>query len=171
MAVRMATDRFQSPSTPPTDFRGLIDRILAYVHHEPDRSYRLTVGTDSLPSADGRVALVTAVVLQRVGSGGIYLWRREVQRAVTLRDRMLAEALASIALGVQLRDDARLQPLLVRTMEVHVDIGENGPSRDMIAEVVGMVVAYGFVVRTKPEAYAASTVADRYTVPAYGLAD
>lgn len=167
----MASDRFHSPSAPPTDFAGLVRRILTYVRQESDRTYRLTVGTDSLPSADGRAVLVTAVVLHRVGSGGVYFWRRAVQPVVTLRDRMLAEALASIDLGVRLRDDASIHPLVGGTIEVHVDVGENGPTRAMIAELVGMVVAYGFVVRTKPDAYAASAVADRYTVPAYALAD
>lgn len=167
----MAVDRFQSPSQPPVDFRGLVDRVLAYVGQQPDRNYRLTVGTDSLPSAGDQAVLVTAIVLHRVGSGGIYFWCRQRSRTPTLRERMLAEALASITLGTQLRDDPRLAPLVSGTMEVHVDIGENGPTRAMIAEIVGMVVAHGFIVRTKPASFAASTVADRHTVPVYALAD
>ena len=44
-----------------------------------------------------------------------------------------------------------------------MDIGRNGPTKDMIKEVVGMIKGSGYMVRIKPEAYAASTVADRYT--------
>lgn len=84
---------------------------------------------------------------------------------------MIAEALASLALATRLREDARVQQLLTGRMEIHVDVGENGPTRQMIAEIVGMVVAHGFTVRTKPDAYAASKVADRHTVAAYALAD
>ncbi|KKR03433.1 MAG: hypothetical protein UT31_C0021G0001, partial [Parcubacteria group bacterium GW2011_GWF2_39_13b] len=48
-------------------------------------------------------------------------------------------------------------------LEIHVDIGQTGPTRDMIKEIVGMVNGFGFSARTKPESYAASKVADKYT--------
>ncbi len=48
-------------------------------------------------------------------------------------------------------------------LEIHVDVGEHGDTRDMIKEVVGMVTGNGFVAKTKPQAYAASYVADKHT--------
>ena len=47
-------------------------------------------------------------------------------------------------------------------LEVHVDVGTNGTSSKMIQEVVGMVRANNLEAKTKPESYAASSVADRY---------
>ena len=47
--------------------------------------------------------------------------------------------------------------------EIHADIGENGETKAMIQEVVGMIRAHNFEAKTKPESYAASKVADRYT--------
>ncbi|MDP2598474.1 MAG: ribonuclease H-like YkuK family protein, partial [Candidatus Liptonbacteria bacterium] len=46
--------------------------------------------------------------------------------------------------------------------EIHIDVGENGPTKAMIQEVVGMVRANNFEAKTKPESYAASNIADRH---------
>ena len=48
-------------------------------------------------------------------------------------------------------------------IQIHVDIGHNGETRDMINEVVGMVRGSGYEVKIKPDSYGASKVADRYT--------
>ena len=48
-------------------------------------------------------------------------------------------------------------------LEIHVDIGRVGETREMLNEVVGMVRGQGFEVKIKPEAYGAACVADRYT--------
>ena len=53
--------------------------------------------------------------------------------------------------------------LLQFNLEIHVDIGENGRTKEMIDEVVGMIIGSGLAVRIKPQAYAASSVADKYT--------
>ncbi len=52
---------------------------------------------------------------------------------------------------------------IVFDFEVHVDIGSKGATRDMLQEIIGMVRGYGFQVKTKPESYGATKVADRYT--------
>ncbi|MGI6575851.1 MAG: ribonuclease H-like YkuK family protein [bacterium] len=48
-------------------------------------------------------------------------------------------------------------------VEVHLDVGKEGETKEMIREIVGMVTGSGFNARIKPESYGASTVADRYT--------
>jgi predicted RNase H-related nuclease YkuK (DUF458 family) len=48
-------------------------------------------------------------------------------------------------------------------LEIHLDIGPDGETRDLIREIVGMVMGSGFNAKIKPDAYAASSVADRYT--------
>jgi len=47
-------------------------------------------------------------------------------------------------------------------VEVHIDVGQNGPTREVIKELVGLVKSSGFEARIKPDAYVASTVADKY---------
>ncbi len=46
---------------------------------------------------------------------------------------------------------------------IHADIGENGDTKDMVKEVVGLIRGNGFEPKIKPEAYVATAVADRYT--------
>ncbi|MBI3115393.1 MAG: ribonuclease H-like YkuK family protein [Candidatus Kerfeldbacteria bacterium] len=168
----MALERFHSPSLGLLDFQRVVGRLTSFVRAHDVGHYRLIIGTDSLPSIDGHVQLVSAIVFHRIGRGGIYFWQRtRHEHVVTLRDRMYREALQSLALAKRLREHPQLQPLVGSLIEVHVDIGENGPTRQMIAEIVGMVTASGFTVRTKPDAYAASKVADRHTAPVYALAD
>jgi predicted RNase H-related nuclease YkuK (DUF458 family) len=48
-------------------------------------------------------------------------------------------------------------------VEVHVDIGQNGDTKELIREVVGWVMGSGFKVKIKPNACGATKVADRYT--------
>jgi len=61
----------------------------------------------------------------------------------------------------QLKDS--LAGLAPYALEIHIDVGEVGPTREMIKEVVGMVTGSGFTAKTKPEAYGAASVADKYT--------
>jgi predicted RNase H-related nuclease YkuK (DUF458 family) len=42
-------------------------------------------------------------------------------------------------------------------------VGPVGKTRDMIKEVVGMVNGNGFVAKTKPDSWGASSVADKHT--------
>lgn len=160
------SEQFNSPSLGQLDLVHLTARMRNFVQVDPDRPYRLIVGSDSLPGNDGHVYLVSAIVLHRVGNGGIYFWRRKLTHKLhTLRDRMYAEALASIGLAQQLEAIPELKPLLRNHIEIHVDVGEDGPTREMIQELVGMIVAHGYQARTKPESFAASKVADRHTIP------
>ena len=48
-------------------------------------------------------------------------------------------------------------------VEIHLDVGNNGATKELIKEVVGMVNGSGFTCRIKPQAYGASSVADRFT--------
>lgn len=158
---------FQSPSRGVLPLRSVIERMLAFQRELVDAHYRLLIGTDSLPGIKGEAVLVTAVVLLRHGNGGIYFWRRErFQKLITLRQRIYQEALTSIDTARLFISQPDCQPLLSSNIEIHVDIGHHGPTRDMIREIVGMVRANGFPVFTKPDSVAASTVADRHTVPA-----
>lgn len=159
------TEPFHSPTVGPLHLDGVLERMTLFRAEQQEAVYRLLIGTDSLPGHNGAAVFVTAVVLQREGNGGIYFWKRQRQTGfITLRQRMYQEALLSLNTARAFVDKLSLQPLLDRTLEIHIDIGQYGPTREMIREIVGMVEAHGFPVRTKPYAIAASSVADRYTV-------
>ena len=141
----------------------VVAEIIAYMRSEPERHYKVTLGTDSELLADKDADLVTAVVVHRVGNGGRYFWRRfELGKFHTLRDRMIREALISLDLARKVLMDLKKETLPDFEFEIHADIGERGPTRAVIQEIVGMIRANNFEVRIKPFSYAATNVADRH---------
>lgn len=160
---------FVSPSQGKLTLEKVIHEITLFISEENRRGYRLVIGTDS--QVNHGVDFVNAIVVHRVGRGGRYFWRRlrrEYKKPLALKARMFSEANLSIELAVEVL--ALLQQELASAfvelsphIEVHIDIGQNGPTKDMIKELVGMVKGSGFEAHIKPEAYAASCVADKYT--------
>ncbi|MBI4092815.1 MAG: ribonuclease H-like YkuK family protein [Candidatus Kerfeldbacteria bacterium] len=162
---------FHSPTYGQLTEPAVVGRIRSFIVAQHHRAYRLIIGSDSLPSNGSGSYLVTAVVLHRVGNGGIYFWHRTMKRGLhSLRERMYAEALASINMAQRLEKSPALQKLIKSNLEIHVDVGEEGPTREMIHEIVGMIVGYGYSAKIKPDSFAASKVADRHTIPVPRLA-
>jgi predicted RNase H-related nuclease YkuK (DUF458 family) len=81
---------------------------------------------------------------------------------MSLKQRIYQEAIFSIECANEIKEVFKEENTLY-DLEIHVDIGTVGQTKTMINEVIGMVRGSGFPVRTKPYAYAASTIADRYT--------
>lgn len=150
----------------------VLEMIKEFLEDEPTGEYSLVIGTDShekngsgLTNRD--INLVTAIVVHRRGFGGKYFWNKKHAGNIhTLREKIYAETMTSLDFA------ATFVPLLkkklnghspIYNLEIHIDVGEHGDSRDMIKEVVGMVTGNGFVAKTKPEAYGASYVADKHT--------
>lgn len=46
---------------------------------------------------------------------------------------------------------------------IHADVGEVGKTKEMVKEVTGLIRSNGFEPCIKPQSFAASVVADRYT--------
>ena len=155
---------FQSPTHGPLELAQIRDKILAFLSAEPEKKYQLVVGTDSQPHNGSGVDFVTAVVVHRIGTGGIYFWKRIVnKKTYVLRARMYEEATMSLEMAETVLALLHRDGITKYDVEIHVDIGKFGDTRDMISEIVGMIRGSGYAVKTKPESYAASKVADRYT--------
>lgn len=163
---------FQSSTHGQLHLEEVLDIIKLFLEEDPQSEYSLVIGTDSqekIDSLDGKklVNLVTAVVIHRKGFGGKYFWQRKrILNIHSLREKIYAETFASLEFAT------KFVPLLKKTLngkspnyhlEIHVDVGEHGETREMIKEVVGMVNGNGFIAKTKPEAYGASYVADKHT--------
>lgn len=142
-----------------------LSEIVKFVKSKPERFYKIVVGTDS--EASSPVSLVTAITIWRVGNGAIHFWTKSEERGFhSLRDRITQEAINSIMLAQEIR--SRLQELLGDEFfwdgnEVHVDIGEKGPTRELIDAIKGMIRGYNFEPIIKPYSFGASIVADRHT--------
>ena len=158
--------QFHSWSKGTLTLERVFEEIVAYIRREPERSYQIIIGSDS--AARNPVPLVTAVTVRRVGNGAVHFWVNSEKKSFhTLRDRIYEEAMQSITLAQEfrsgLRDKLGEDVLWDDKIQVHIDVGENGPTRDLIDQVVGMVKGFGFEAVIKPGAFGASQVADRHT--------
>lgn len=168
---------FQSHTHGELNIEEIILKIKDFLEEEPDSEYSLVIGTDShektrdskKTNGNGtkEINLVTAILIHRKGFGGKYFWRRQYQKNIhSLREKIYAETITSLTFA------SIFVPLFKKhlngkapnyNLEIHVDVGEHGDTRNMIKEVVGMVTGNGFIAKTKPDAYAASYVADKHT--------
>jgi len=141
--------------------KNVIEEIFNFIQEKPQSAYRLVIGTDSLNMAD-RSDFVTAIIILRIGNGGRYFWRRITDKNFkSLRERIYKEVYLSLEIGQQLLKLLEKNRLYNFDLEIHVDVGQNGETRNLINEVTGIVRGCGFTVKTKPESFAASHVADR----------
>ncbi len=141
----------------------VVGEIIRFIKDEPKRSYKVIIGTDSEQVGERDADFVTAVVVHRLGNGGRYFWRRlELGKFYNLRDRIIREVMLSLEVAQQVLGELKKEPSVSNwDFEIHADIGENGATKVLIQEVVGMIRANNFAVKTKPESYAATKVADR----------
>jgi hypothetical protein len=155
---------FSSPTHGELDLLAVRDKILDFCNQDKESEYELIIGTDSQPHNGTSVDFVNAIVVHRSGHGGVYFWRKTVkEKHYVLRDRMYEEATMSLELAGTLLALFEPEGIAKFNIEIHVDIGTVGKTKDMITEIVGMILGNGYKVRIKPESYAASKVADRYT--------
>jgi hypothetical protein len=146
------------------DIPAVVREIVRFIKIDPKRKYKVIIGTDSEQTGGAKADFVTAIVVHRVGNGGIYFFRRnEFGKFHTLRDRIIQEVLISLEVAEKVLNELRNQAKEVSwDFEIHADVGENGPTSTLIQEVTGIVRASNFTVKTKPDSYAASKVADRH---------
>ena len=115
------------------------------------------VGTDSQQSA-GVTKFTTAIVSYEPGKGGTYAFiRYKTRRIDSLRERLLTEAWKSVELALLV---AQNTPEL--KIVVHLDVNESVKykSGKYAGDLIALVVGQGFKAEIKPNAFAASTLAD-----------
>lgn len=159
---------YYNPTSGRLDEDGVIHEIGSFVDEDPGGFYSLIIGTDSQShriNGKSEINYVSAIIIYRKGRGARYFWRKEkIYKKPILRDKIYTETLMSLDIAQKLVPDIRraVSPSIY-DLEIHIDVGPLGPTRDMIREVVGMVTGNGFIAKTKPESWGASSVADKYT--------
>ena len=153
---------FISPSFGRLSIDEMFGKIVEYLEEGPDETYNIIIGTDSFLNSE--TLFVSAVIVHRVGHGGRYFYKKTPRRKMdSLRQRMIYEATMSIELASVLRTRLNENGLKRLPVEIHLDVGENGETREIIKEVVGIVTGSGYAARTKPDSFGASKVADRHS--------
>lgn len=145
------------------NIKEVVEELVSFMKQDEKKQYKIIIGTDSQSLEGNSAEFVTAVVIHRVGNGGRYFWRRhDIGKFYTLRDRIIHEALLSVNVAKETLLALKKIEAPIFSFEIHIDVGENGATKSVIQEVVGMVVANNFEAKTKPYSYAASNVADRH---------
>jgi predicted RNase H-related nuclease YkuK (DUF458 family) len=112
----------------------------------------------------GSYDFVVALAIHRIGAGGVYFWKRDVvSQKMSLKERMYREAILSLTSAEDLSALFRENGISKYDVEIHVDIGPNGKTKELISDISGMVRASGYEVKIKPDSFGASKVADRHT--------
>ncbi len=164
---------FFNPSKGNLEFKEVIKEIYNYVSEQPEFFYDVVVGCDS-PSSD-KPFFPIAIVVLRTGAGGRFFLKKMsypddfLKRFSSWKNRILQEVYLSCELALSLKDALEKEfsqansQLKYQFQYIHADVGEQGRTKEMIKEVVGLIRSNGFEAKIKPQSFAASVVADRYT--------
>lgn len=157
---------------------GQIAQILRQrLEANPSAKFVLAVGSDSQNTFETR--MVQVIVLHQVGTGGIYFYRlSHLKRIPSLREKLMKETESSLEVASQLLSE--IEQLFYQDhfdytnynlkLEFHCDLSSSGKSGQMIKEVIGWVkgvLQESYLIYMKPEAFAASCVADRVSKPSF----
>lgn len=179
MASELLNDgHFFSPSKGNLTLDEVIKEIFGYMQESPESQYEVVVGCDS-PSSD-KPFFPIAIVVLRTGSGGRFFLKKMnypdsfLKRFANInwKNRILQEVYLSCELALSLREtlekentlrQAQGKNLKYQFEYIHADVGEQGKTKEMVKEVVGLIKSTGFEPKIKPYSFAATVVADRYT--------
>ncbi len=121
---------------------------------------KICIGTDS--QVKGKLTgFATVIVFIREGKGGFMLIRKEItKQKMSIKERMLAEAVKSVAVGYELYDVFTRHSV---QMEIHADINTSPDfkSSDALKEAMTYSKGMGFDFKAKPNAFASSSCADK----------
>lgn len=135
--------------------------IKGFVEKSPKSSYNISVGTDSHNFQCTKTVVVVAI--HRVGNGGIFFYDvKRVKKIDSISQKLFYETSISLDIATKLAMALEKKEIDFG-ISIHVDAGKNGPTSKLIPELVGWVKACGFNCETKPNSYAASSIADKYT--------
>ncbi len=153
---------FISPTKGIMSFEKMFDDIIKFIKEAPDESYKLIIGTDSHTRDD--VCFVTAVVVHRLGKGARYYYSKRKDRKITsLRQRIFYETSLSLSVASRVYERMARDQRANLDIEIHIDVGQHGETRNLVKEIVGMVVGSGFDAKIKPDSFGASKVADKHS--------
>ena len=161
---------FYNPTKGNIKLTQVVGELVNYINEKPEKFYDIIVGCDSSSGENPNFPI--AVVVLRVGEGGRFFLKKigyKNRIFYNWKERILEEVLLSCDLALYLREnfEKKIQKLgnslNYQFRYIHADVGENGQAKDMIKEVTGLIRGNGFEPKIKPEAFAATTVADRYS--------
>lgn len=148
------------------------DEMIKFIGDNTFSEYKLVVGTDS--QVIGRkTCFATAIILHRVGTGTWACVGKQIESRFkwALRDKIGTETQITYETINELVDS--MQDKILEYMfkdkhfkfgiEAHIDVGTRGKTRSLIREMEGYFRGVDITTRIKPDSYAASSVANKYS--------
>ncbi|WP_432666114.1 ribonuclease H-like YkuK family protein [Wukongibacter baidiensis] len=169
---------FSNSTTNHMTFDEAFNSILSFVQKDPVALYKLAIGTDSHVKSFTR--FISAIHVHRIGLDGIgkgawgcikeYIIPRRIS---SLREKISIETSLTqeLLFLFDYNRTSQIIDILIPhadkganfILEAHIDIGRRGATRDLIQEMTGRITCMGVEAKIKPDSYAASSYADRYT--------
>jgi uncharacterized protein len=155
-------------------FDDVVEQIKGFMKRDPKQHYRLSIGTDSKVHTRF-TRFITAIHIHRIGNGAWGCLRPVVvnREVMSLREKIHLETMHSQEIAYLFTPERTTELIEIVypyrneggnfTMEIHLDIGQYGLTREFIQEATSRITAMGLTAKIKPDAYAASSYANRYT--------
>jgi uncharacterized protein len=167
---------FQNLKEREMTFEQVFARILKFMKRRPNGNYRLMVGTDSQVHMD-RTIFITGIVIQNEGKGVWACIRKTIipRKMLHLHERISLETSLTEEIVYMFTEERKnkmievVLPYIYKgasfTMEGHLDIGagKRNKTREFVTEMVLRLEAVGVEPKIKPDAFVASSYANRYT--------
>ena len=124
-------------------------------------TFNLYIGCDS--QVHGRsITYVTAIVLSKNGKGSrIFYATEKIKITLDMSVRLFNEVTKSMEIIKEI-EDSPLYKDIRDNMEVHIDVGNNGKSKNVMSAVIGYVRGMGYKYKVKPDSWCATHVADKF---------
>ncbi|MFJ7747136.1 ribonuclease H-like YkuK family protein [Peribacillus sp. NPDC097295] len=167
---------FQNLQNKNMSFEEVFVYIVNFMKLNPSGNYRLMVGTDSQVHKKHTV-FITGIVIQQVGSGVWACIRKEMipRRMMHIHERISYELSLTEEIVSMFTEERKNQLINIVlptvyegatfTMEGHIDIGtgKRNKTREFVIEMVARMESMGVEPKIKPNAFVASSYANRYT--------
>lgn len=163
----------KSPTYGRVNLEQTVKIIKDFISNFPDAEYEVTIGTDS--QNFNKTKIVKVIAVHKIGGGGIFFYDIVYLPLIKeLRRKLVTETQMSIDLANAFIDE--LEKEFDRSLwdytnynlrfQLHCDIGYNGKTSALIPEITGWVKAAvpdEFEPIIKPESFAASSIANKYS--------
>lgn len=169
MEINFQKIKFYNPTVGNLTFEGVVDEVINYFLSSPKSNFEIVVGCDS--SSEDYPYFPVVLVVRKIGEGGrFFLYKMYYSKKFyNFHQRILQEVYLSCELALKFREEI-LKRIKKNNLKInyqfqyiHADVNENGQTRDMVKEVIGLIRSNGFEAKIKPESFAASSIADKFT--------
>lgn len=169
-------ESFQNLQERNMSFEAVFERIIRFMKINPIGNYKLMIGTDSQVH-ETKTLFITGIVIQNVGKGAWACICRNIVpwKLTRLHERISLETSFTeeiVSMFTEERKDQMIEivlPYLYQgatfKLEGHIDIGagRRNKTREFVEEMVSRIELTGFEPKIKPDAFVASSYANRFT--------